>query len=92
MSVSSENVIRLPSQFTIRQIEDAYQRCEEALRDSGVLRIDVSDVSKIDTAGLQLLLALKQELATQQLTLEWVAVNDVVRDAASMLGIADLLG
>jgi len=92
MSGAAENLIRLPSQFTIRNIEEAYQRCEQALSDSGVLRIDASEVSKIDTAGMQVLLALKKELATQHLALEWVAVNDVVKDAATMLGIRDLLG
>jgi len=90
MSSAAENVIRFPSQFTIRNIEEAYQRCEQALSDTGVLRIDVSEVTKIDTAGMQVLLALKKELEAQHLALEWVAVNDVVRDAAFMLGIRDL--
>ena len=92
MSESAKNIVRLPSQFTIRQIEDTYRQCEAALRDADILRIDGSDVSKIDSAGMQVLLSLKKELAAQHVALEWIAVNDVVLDAAAMLGIRDLQG
>lgn len=91
MAEHMESAIHLPSQLTIRQIEQVYRQCEEALKGSGNLLIDASEVSKIDTSGVQLLLALKAELDQQHSTLEWVGISNAMRDAVRFIGVQHLL-
>jgi ABC-type transporter Mla MlaB component len=88
---SPETIIRLPPQFTIRTIEEVCRRFEEALKGAGTLRVDVSDVTKIDTAGLQLLLAIKMELASHQTAPEWLGTNATIDEAAAIAGLTGLL-
>jgi len=87
---NSDNVIQLPSHFTIRQVERVHRQCEDALKGIGNLRIDASEVSKVDTAGLQLLMALKFELDGQHCAIDWIAVTDELRGAANFFGMQAL--
>lgn len=90
MAESQDNSILLPPHLTIRQIEQVYRQCDDALKDTASLRIDASGVSKVDTAGLQLLIALKIEMDKQLSSIEWVAVADELRHAAHFMGVQDL--
>lgn len=90
MAETSDNSIQLPSHLTIRQIEQVYRLCENALKGTANLRIDASDVTKVDTAGLQLLIALKLEMDQQHSAIEWAAVADELRQTAQFMGVHNL--
>ena len=90
MAESPDNFVQLPSHLTIRQVEQVHRQCEVALKGTGNLRIDASDVSKIDTAGLQLLMALKIEMDNQHSAIEWIAITDELRRTASFMGMQAL--
>lgn len=90
MAGATENSIQLPSHLTIRQIEQVYRQCEEALKGTANLRVDASEVSKVDTAGLQLLAALKTEMDQQHSAIEWISVTDELRHAARFMGLQHL--
>jgi phospholipid transport system transporter-binding protein len=87
MAENSDNQVLLPSHLTIRQVEQIHRQCEEALKGAGNLRINASDVSKVDTAGLQLLMALKLEMDSQHSAIEWIAISDELRGAANFMGM-----
>ena len=90
MAGNPDNSVLLPSQLTIRQIEQVYRQCDNALKGAGTLRIDASAVSKVDTAGMQLLIALKTEMDSQHSAIEWLAINDELRNVARFMGLQAL--
>ncbi len=53
--------------------------------------LDGSAVQRIDTAGLQLLVAFAQREARAGRTLAWTSASPVLRDAGERLGLADVL-
>jgi ABC-type transporter Mla MlaB component len=57
------------------------------LKGTANLRVDASEVSKVDTAGLQLLVALKNEMDLQHSAIEWISVTDELRHAAQFMGL-----
>jgi ABC-type transporter Mla MlaB component len=85
-----DNSVQLPSHLTIRHIEQVYHQFEDALKGTGNLRIDASAVSKVDTAGIQLLIGLKIEMDSQHSAIEWISVTDELRHVAQFMGMQQL--
>ncbi len=48
-------------------------------------------VSRIDTAALQWLVACRREAAASACSMHWQGVSEVVRDAAALLGLTQVL-
>jgi ABC-type transporter Mla MlaB component len=90
MTETADNSIRLPSHLTIRQAAEVYRQCEDALKGTASLRVNASEVSKVDTAGLQLLVALKTEMDQQRSAIEWISITDELRRAAQFMGLQHL--
>jgi anti-anti-sigma regulatory factor len=74
------------------QIREANERKAQlcAALDAGVVAIDLSAVTAIDTAGVQLLVAVAQEAARRQLPLRLLACPAVLRQAVRSLGVDGL--
>ncbi len=53
-------------------------------------RVDLSEVSELDTAGLQLLLMVKRICAARELVLQMVKPSAAVREVMDLLRIRDL--
>jgi ABC-type transporter Mla MlaB component len=53
--------------------------------------IDIGKVERVDTSTIQLLCAFVRERAAQQLAVEWIGDAHVIRDAARLLGVEELL-
>lgn len=87
MAEAAKNSIQLPSHLTIRHIEQVYRQCEDALKGTANLRVDASEVSKVDTAGLQLLVVLKTEMDLQHSAIEWISITDELRNSAQFMGL-----
>lgn len=64
--------LRLDGEMSIYTAGETKLRLMEALGRSKVLEIDLSGVTEVDTAGLQLLILAKQEAARQGKTLRYV--------------------
>lgn len=65
----SSSWVRIDGPFTIYEVAEFQQQLTEAWPGDGELIMDLAGVSEIDTAGLQLLLALRKSLGGQ-LTLQ----------------------
>lgn len=63
-----------------------------AVRGGDTLELDLSHVSEIDTAGLQLLLLAKQESARLDKTLHIIAHSDPVRELIDFYNVAAFFG
>ncbi len=77
--------------LTIADAAEWHQRLTDALKSSGALSFDGSDVEQVDGAGIQLLAAFVKEAATLYVAFEWCGASQVLREAAGQSGLADLL-
>lgn len=84
-------VVMLDAQCTLRECIALKSSLAEALALGGDLTLDGSAVQRIDTAGLQLLLAMQRQLQTEHRALQWTAASSELREVAGQLGLADTL-
>jgi anti-anti-sigma factor len=85
----SNSFIRIHGPFTIYEVAEFQQQITEAWPVEGELIMDLAGVSEIDTAGLQLLLALRKSLGAQ-LTLQQHS-NSVI-ELLDLYQLASLFG
>ncbi len=57
---TAQATIRLPEQLTIANVAEVKKQAEEPVQATGGVVFDLSDLTNIDTAGVQLLLAMAQ--------------------------------
>ena len=84
-SASSAAVLRIEGELTIFR---AAELKEVLLCDPAPQAIDLSAVTEIDTAGLQLLMATKQAAAGQQRSLRLLAHSAAVIEVFELLNVA----
>lgn len=82
--------LRLEGDLTISQAADLKPRLLHAL--SGPLDIDLSGVTAIDGAGLQLLVMLSREAARRGVAIAWHAPSRAVRTALDRVRLHDPCG
>jgi ABC-type transporter Mla MlaB component len=76
-------------------IDSVSSRLDELVRAVGErrpLRVDAREVTRIDTAGLQLLVAFALEAQRRALLVEWVGVSEAVWSAARLANLCEPLG
>jgi len=59
--------------------------------DSAPVALDVGKVERVDTSTMQLLCAFVRDRSAQQRKVEWVGDANVIREAARLLGVEELL-
>jgi phospholipid transport system transporter-binding protein len=83
---SNSSPLRLGS-TTIRTVTAFQAELAERLDESGNVQIDGSDVERIDTATLQLLVAFVRDLRADARSVEWIDCSAALRRAANSLGL-----
>lgn len=85
--------IKLPVKLDISAVADYYFQVLFSLSESDQqhVQIDASELTHVDTAGIQLLLALVQQLPKEKKTLSWQSTPDVLIQHAEQLGLTDAL-
>lgn len=84
----------LPPSLDISIVNDTKEAMIEQLHCNTPVthvNIDAGQLSRIDTAGLQLLTALVIDINRQNIELSWLNLNDELVDSASRLGLNNLL-
>jgi ABC-type transporter Mla MlaB component len=84
-------VVVLDAQCTLRECIALKSSLAEALALGGTVQLDGGAVQRIDTSGLQLLLALQRQLQVEHRDLQWSKVSKELRDVAQKLGLATAL-
>jgi anti-anti-sigma regulatory factor len=82
--------VRLPAALQIRTVEATGAELRAALA-RGALRLDGAAVSRVDTAGLQLLVAAIASARAAGVATEWQATSPALIDGARQLGVGALL-
>lgn len=85
------HTLQCGERLSIDQVERLHTEIEEALRDGQGIELNAHQVQFCDTAGLQMLLALKRQMAETETTLGWVSVSPSVVQTAELLGLKQLL-
>lgn len=71
---------------------DFRKQLEKMFRRKAPFELDGSAVERVDTAGLQVLLAFSQEARNRDIGLQWLATSDALKTASSFLGLSGELG
>lgn len=91
MSQSVE--LELPEILTVAHVQALHEQLEALVDDENndTIVARAKDVRRIDTAGLQLLLAAKVAAKERQITWVWDQPSDVLLDGAHLLGMKNQL-
>ncbi|TQV84172.1 STAS domain-containing protein [Exilibacterium tricleocarpae] len=81
----------LPENLTITNVEAVYGQLEELCQANRDIVLDGANVSRVDTAGLQVICALAAELKKSSLTLSWSNPSAELKETALILGMSELL-
>ncbi|MGH1438801.1 MAG: STAS domain-containing protein [Cellvibrionaceae bacterium] len=77
--------------LTISNVADLHTKLTSALESSSNIELDVHEVEKVDTAGLQLLVALHNELEKSDGNLTWKAPSEAFTEAVAVTGMTPYL-
>lgn len=84
--------ITLPATLTIQSVAtDHKELCDRISSLETPVQLEAGAVEEIDTAGMQLLLALVNELNSQSITSEWQTPSEVLIQTAAILGMTEAL-
>ena len=92
--MNNSNVSRLEIKGELNIFMASALRLEllEAMSKGTELDVDLSQVSEIDCAGLQLMIAAKRDAANQNFTLSFTHHSPAVFDALELCKLSSLLG
>lgn len=85
-------VLRIEGELTIYRAAEFKQTLLDAVAGAAVLELDLSGVTDIDTAGLQLLMLAKKTAQAAQRELRLVAHSPAVTDLFELLNLAAFFG
>lgn len=86
-----ESRIALEATLTIQNVIKLYEKLKKSYSAYNAIEIDASCVSSIDTATLQLLVALKRDAIKEQKKVVFAAPSTRFIEAANLLGLLEIL-
>lgn len=87
-------IIDLPKSLDISEINSSYEQFSNLLSElveNTSVTFNAQSLSRVDTAGVQLLVALVVELTTRKININWENTPDELINGANALGLFDLL-
>ena len=84
------SLVALGDALTIEQASSLHQAMAAQLATAGLV-VEAGAVRRVDTAGLQLLLAFVRERERRGMAVTWQGVSAPLREAASRLGLEPVL-
>jgi anti-sigma B factor antagonist len=91
-SATIQNSLRIEGEMNIYRAAELKGSLLEALEQAGELEIDLSAVSEIDTAGVQLLMLARKIAQEKQQSLRLVAHSPAVIEAFELLNLVAWFG
>jgi ABC-type transporter Mla MlaB component len=81
----------LPTQLIINDVESLHQQLTELMASGDNVELDVSEVIKADTAGLQLLCVVQKSLIAIGQQIAWKGNSQPLKTTAKIVGVSDFL-
>jgi len=91
MDMGIGTLYKLPRDLTIAQVEECKSSLIQFIDSNETIDIDDSELTRIDTVGVQLLLSAVTYIAAQNKTLAWRSSSEILRQSISQLGVNDTL-
>lgn len=82
-------MLQLPSELTIAQVDEYLLELQPLLDENENIVMDDSQLTRIDTIGVQLILALVTYISAQGKTLQFQSKSTVLQESVNQLGIND---
>jgi anti-anti-sigma regulatory factor len=89
-ATKSEARVGIPADCRIASVGDLHAHLREALNAPQIV-LDGTTVDRIDTAALQLLVAFQRDAQQQGRQVNWLGASGPLHDAATQLGLAQVL-
>jgi len=89
--MNDDSSLRLPEEISIQNVNEWRATLLEVLQNNSAVNIDAADLSRIDTAGLQLLTVFVTEMISAGKTLQWESSSRMLVTTARQLGLAKKL-
>lgn len=86
---ATETPFVLPEQCNISAVENLYESLSGE-HYSERIKLDGGHIESVDTTGIQLLVALQKRVAGHGGAIEWVAISEPLKRAATDLGLSEL--
>lgn len=80
-------MFKVPTELTITQAEECKVLLIEHINEHEEITFDDSDVNRIDTIGIQLLLSAITYIASQNKKLIWQVKSPIIKQSIKQLGI-----
>jgi ABC-type transporter Mla MlaB component len=87
----SQPTIVLASNCNVKDSAELKQSLCHYLDESAPVALDVGRVERVDTSTMQLLCAFVRDRTARDRKVEWFGDSHIIRDAARLLGVEDLL-
>ena len=89
---SDTSIIDCGDALTVANAADMHQKLQAALNNSSTINLKADEVEKVDTAGLQLFVALSKEIERVSGEVIWQQPSDSLKQAAVTLGLTNAIG
>ena len=84
-------MLKLPAQLIINHVESLYVQLSDLMDSGEDIVLDIDEVEKADTAGLQLLCVVQKNLIETGHKIAWRGRSDPLVDTAKLIGVAEFL-
>lgn len=90
--MSEQVTVDLPENLTIASADTLHANLEPYISGSQDVLLNAAEVTRVDTAGLQLMYVFIETLKKSSANVSWGAPSNALLDAANQLGITEQLG
>jgi len=80
-------MLKLPAELTIAQVDECKLDILKVVDENELIIFDDSDVVRIDTVGIQMLLAAVTYIASQNKELQWQSTSSAIQESVKSLGL-----
>lgn len=84
-------MIKFPSELTIAQVDEYRSEIQPVIDENTIITIDDSNLARIDTIGVQFILAVVTYILAQGKELKWQSTSSVFHESIQQLGIKETI-
>jgi anti-anti-sigma regulatory factor len=82
-------MLKLPAELTIAHVAECKDKILKIIDESDEIILDDSAVVRIDTIGLQMLLAAVTYISAQSKSLKWKCQSNAIKESVALLGLEE---
>ena len=90
--MSSESTLKLPEEISIANVTEWKTKLGNLLHQPSPLILDAAELSRVDTAAIQLFAAFSTKVQKLDMQFEWESPSTALSKTAQQLGMSSALG